>query len=329
MSCGAMGSFLLAQSIHDCSSIDLNIALRGTQYLPKEGIHQQLSLHRLGLRAGFSRDKFASRLFLAQIQTGGTQSYIGIDGESTVLRVEMADLRYQPWHFLQISTGIVEDLWIESETIDWKLRDLEKNLAEEYSWGTRGQIGASTLWIFPQNFGHVVFSYTTGEGAYRRERNNGKNTTGLLQFYPLQSTLLGISLYGQEGSYGFDSARNHRAGGRLSSEWSTGHGGVSAIKAWGLQADIVDEPLLWTIWGSQRLRKEISGIARAGQIRRETGTHLEVLTGISYSPQPETGLWLGWKNIRADRQTTGIAGTKASQNQQQIFIQINGRLEVL
>ncbi len=329
MSCMVLGSFLLSQAIDDCSSLDMNVALRASQYLPQEGIHQRLTLHRLGIRGGFAHEQFASRIFLAQVQTGGNQGYIGIDGESIALRVEMVDLRYQPLSFLQISAGIVDDLWIESETIDWKLRDLEKHLAEEYQWGTRGQVGSSMSIQFPKDFGQFFVSYTAGEGAYRRERNNGKNTSALIQFYPLQSSRLGISLYGQDGSYGFDSARNHRVGGRITSEWGVGHLGVSALKSWGLPSDINDEPLLLSAWCSQKIAGDIHGVLRSGQLRRETALQAEWLAAISYSPQSEANIWIGWKGNRGENQTTSIAGSSAEQFQQQIFIQLNGRLEVL
>ena len=118
----------------------------------------------------------SSRVFVGPIQTGTGVGYIGIDGESIIYRIQMAEVRWDVSSSVSVTGGIVEDLWVESGNEAWGLREVEAAAAEYQNWMTRGAPGMSAKYVLPQRFGSITVSTHTGEGSFRLERNSGKNT---------------------------------------------------------------------------------------------------------------------------------------------------------
>ena len=98
----------------------------------------------------------------------------------------------------------------------------------------------------------LATSLHTGEGAFRRERNQGKSTSFYARVDILKKEKLYLEVYGQDGSFGFGSARNHRVGGRLSSSFrhSTTRVGLEGLKTWGIRGNSAYAPLLLSGWAS-------------------------------------------------------------------------------
>ena len=140
--------------------------------LPQTGIPTDFALHRAGIGLGFAQGDLHGRVQIGHIQTGGTNSYIGIGGESNVYRIQLASIQYRPVDSVQLSAGIVEDLWVESGNHTWNYRNIEATATEQLAWMERGNVGMTGVWSSSRVV--IAASMHTGEGAFRRERNAGK-----------------------------------------------------------------------------------------------------------------------------------------------------------
>ena len=338
--CMAIASFLVfssgdVQTEQNCVAAQLNLAIRYQHYFPLSGQQNDIVFHRGGFLVGGQKGALSSRLFLGPVQTGGDVGYIGIDGESIVYRVQMADIRWQPVRSIGVTAGVVEDLWVESGNELWGLRAVEGIGAEYQNWMTRGQLGGSVRYVFPKNLGVAAVSMHTGEGAFRRERNTGKNTAFYLRLTPLQSEQLSMEAYGQEGSDGFLSARNHRLGFRVTSSYLIAdqfelRSGASGLQAWGLNGNVVDEPLLVSAWtqiqpnfsGARTI--PLAGYVRYDRVQRDSVSEQDIFSGIGYSINEMGTVWLGWNWAQPDETGAAIAGTNIDQHR--IHLQFNSQL---
>ena len=148
------------------------------------------ALHRAGIGLGFAQGDLHGRVQIGHIQTGGTNSYIGIGGESNVYR--LASVQYRPVDSVQLSAGIVEDLWVESGNHTWDYRNVEATATEQLAWMERGNVGVTGVWSSSRLV--IAASMHTGEGAFRRERNAGRTVWNMLD-----AGLMSFELYGQRG----------------------------------------------------------------------------------------------------------------------------------
>ncbi len=96
----------------DCVSVELRLAGRFSQYLPSNGLQNNFTLHRGGIMLGGRQGAVSSRVFVGPIQTGTGVGYIGIDGESIIYRIQMAEVRWDVSSSVSVTGGIVEDLWV-------------------------------------------------------------------------------------------------------------------------------------------------------------------------------------------------------------------------
>ena len=154
-------------------------------------------------------------------------------------------VQYRPVDSLQLSAGIVEDLWVESGNHTWGYRNLE-GPPPNMVYGAWQRWNEWCVVIAKVCSGR---SMHTGEGAFRRERNAGKIRPCTYVGTWLPKVLV-TELYGQDGSC-FGSQPNHREGFDchpiLYSDWNAG---VSTLKAWGVIGDGAYEPLLVEGWGA-------------------------------------------------------------------------------
>ena len=130
----------------------------------------------------------------------------------------------------------------------WGWRTIEGVAAEHYQWNSRAQPGFTSAVSFLKDRAQLAISITTGEGSYRRERNAGLNSSVRLEVKPIAAAEnLRFELFGQEGSYGLESARNHRAGVRFSYS-SVLRAGVSVLQSWGLNRNQELSGQLLSFW---------------------------------------------------------------------------------
>ena len=131
-------------ALPECSAVSLDVAGRGWMMLPQTGIPTDFALHRAGIGLGFAQGDLHGRVQIGHIQTGGTNNYIGIGGESNVYRIQLASVQYRPVDSVQLSAGIVEDLWVESGNHTWNYRNIEATATEHHGWS--GNVGVTGVW---------------------------------------------------------------------------------------------------------------------------------------------------------------------------------------
>ena len=314
-------------SMSECAGVSLDLAGRGWARIPETGIPTDFALHRAGIGVGFVQGDLHGRLQIGHIQTGGTNSYIGIGGESNVYRIQLASVQYRPMDALQISAGIVEDLWVESGNTTWAHRNVEATATEQMAWMERGNVGMTAVWSSPRLV--LASSIHTGEGAFRRERNAGKNTALYLRWNIIDDGLLSMEAYGQDGSYGFGSQPNHRAGVRLASNPSdkTWNVGGSALKAWGVRGDGVYQPLLVEGWGAMEATERVKLLSRLEYTTFNQESETALMLGLAHPIKPQGHLGIYWKSWRSSEGWTEIAGSNAAMNTHQLILQLDGRFE--
>lgn len=315
-------------STKECSMMSLDVAGRGYVDIPSTGIGSNFLLHRGGIGLGLVQGDLQGRVQIGHIQTGGTNSYIGIGGESNVYRIQMAEVRYRPVDSLRLSAGIVEDFWVESGNRAWGLRNIEATSAEEFVWMERGNVGVSATWSTERVV--LATSLHTGEGAFRRERNPGKSTSFYARVDILKKEKLYLEVYGQDGSFGFGSARNHRVGGRLSSSFihSTTRVGMEGLKTWGIRGNSAYAPLLLSGWASIDPTEWTRVITRLEHIQLNDVSSQAVLIGVAKPIDTQGNLGIYWKTWTNDSTLLPISGASAAIETHRVIVQLDGRFEI-
>lgn len=316
-----------ATALPQCSAVSLDVAGRGWMMLPQTGIPTDFALHRAGIGLGFAQGDLHGRVQIGHIQTGGTNSYIGIGGESNVYRIQLASVQYRPVDSVQLSAGIVEDLWVESGNHTWNYRNIEATATEQLAWMERGNVGVTGVWSSSRFV--IAASMHTGEGAFRRERNAGKNTALYARWNMLDAGLLSFELYGQDGSYGFGSQPNHRVGVRLSSNpiersWNVG---LSSLKAWGVLGDSAYQPLLTEGWGAVKPVEWMRLLTRIEHTTFNQESSTAIMLGASHPIDPQGNLGFYWKTWHHSEGWTEIAGSESAMRTHQLIVQLDGRFQ--
>ena len=96
-------------------------------------------------------------------------------------------------------------------------------------------------------------------------------------------------MFGQEGSRGFASAREHRLAMRITSKNDVGYG-VEVMKAWGVLGDASLEPLSASFWFRTRPQKGLWGYIRSDVLHYDSPSSLSAMGGVGYGFSPRTHL---------------------------------------
>ncbi|HPH65442.1 MAG TPA: hypothetical protein PLF40_06850 [Kofleriaceae bacterium] len=175
------------------------------------------------------------------IRSASPLSGFGIDGDSLVLRVKRAHihsaLSLGPVT-LHGDAGLIADPWVNGLDESTALRAITASASETYLFGAPGELGfTSAATIGPAR---LLIAVGNGEGRNFGERNNGKNTTavldatlaiGRLRDQPMQ---LWLAAMARDGSLGPAAARNHRFGGAATLTTAVGALGVEAVRGLGV-----------------------------------------------------------------------------------------------
>ena len=190
----------------------------------------------LGARVAIT-PRAAAELRVEAIRSAGEGGALGVDGNSTVVRVKyaqvMGTLDAGPVR-LDGALGFVPDPWIRTLEDGYQLRPLSRVGSERLlGWPTadlsaqiRGSFGPARLTVAVGN----------GEGLRYPERNRGKTTTAVLEVVPLHTRSLRVSIagVGRDGSLGAASVRDRRAGGGATVTTPYVRAGGEVVRAWGL-----------------------------------------------------------------------------------------------
>jgi len=310
-----------ASDAPDCLSIGLEVAGGLQQSWPEDGISTALTLPRSRLELGLSTGKYRGRIAVIGARTGGLDSATGVRGESIVPVLQIAEAAWQGPN-ITVAAGLIDDPWVATGNADWALRAAAPVLSEAVGWLERSDLGISAVWGADDQVISALATVTTGEGAQFAERNNGKNTTAMLIARPVPAhpERLAIALLGRDGSRGLDSARDHRAGGRITAAVPPIRLGAEVLTAWGVAGDIDRTPLGISAWSEGSLPLELSVFARYDQTTEaiDDSTQRTVRGGVTWGSAPMRVI-LGVEHTDADPQAVAIAGAGALAEQTRIY----------
>jgi hypothetical protein len=230
-----------------CAAGVLDIAARGAVVVPDEAIGQVVDLTRARAGLGVASGPVWARLRLGATRSADADSYVGIAGEAWVPVVEHAAVG-GTWRGFTGEVGLVPDPWVYAGNRAWGLDALTPTFAEGLAWIPASDAGASLWW---RGFGDRVdltATLVSGEGANRRERNEGKDVAGSLSVAPMGTSALVVSVYGRNGSRGLGYVPAHRAGARVSGEVGRFGYGVEGLLAWGVGDDATRAPSAASAW---------------------------------------------------------------------------------
>lgn len=229
---------------------------------PDVGVSRRFALARGHALLGLDYAGMASaRVFVGATRTGGQVGYIGVAGESFVPRFILAEARFT-WRAagFTIAAGLVDDPWVFTGNMLWGQRAMGPITAEERGLFFRSDLGGLAGWTSPLSIATVQVGLFSGEGGNIRERNNGKNLTGMLTVRPLAplapshdgigKDALEISVLARDGSRGLLKARDHRGALRVTGSLGPVRLGWEGIKAWGVGGDADREPVAMSVWAS-------------------------------------------------------------------------------
>lgn len=325
----------------DCLAVGAQVAGRLERHWPQGGVDRTLSLPRARVSLGMEQQDVGARVILGTVRSGGEDSYIGVDGESLVARVELAEARLKvPELGLVVAGGLVDDLWVVRSNLAWGHRALAAGLAEETGWQDRSDIGGTVAWTSPESWASVAASITTGEGLARRERNAGLNTSVLWVARPLAAAVtpsaLEVAVFARDGSRGLGLARDHRLGGSVSSTVGPVQGAVEHLRTYGVGGNSLRMPRGSSVWVAAAPGVPFAGLVRLDRIDESADydgdrTHvLRVAAGVPWPPQSEQAPARVMAMMeRHDRQVavTQLAGARAERVHVVVGLQIEVNLQ--
>jgi len=323
-----------------CLHLDLQAAGRLHHEAPDTGVADLFSLPRARAGLALTRGEIAAgRAVFSAVRSGGESGAVGVDGESLVARVEIAEVR-ATWRRvgLALAAGLVDDAWIVTGDQAWGFRDVAPTLGEEQGWQARSDLGGALAWTAPESLATASLTTHSGEGARYRERNDGKDTTAVLTLRPLalagSADALAVSLMGRDGSRGLNSARDHRAGARLSGALGPVALGAEAALAWGVDGDPQATPRGWSAYATLDDLRRAVAFARVDQSTALPGEPdsraLVIRAGggarLGDAPAPLRAL-AGVERWTSGPQATPIAGADGQAELTRFFLQLGGHFD--
>lgn len=313
-----------------CVAVDVEAAGRAAYTLPEVGVSRAFSLPRargeVGLHYG---DLAGARVAVAAVRTGGDDGYLGIDGETIVAAVVVAEARVAaPRIGIGAGAGLIDDPWTVGSEHAFGLRDLGASWGEEYGIMDRSDLGAWLGWTSPSARLAVRLDLSTGEGAHYRERNDGKNIAGSITARPFASDELVVSVYAREGSRGLALARDHRLGARVSGGYGPVEAGVEALAAFGAAGDATRAPMIGSLWVEARPWGPLLAFGRIDLATEdltdaEAGTRV-ARAGLGVEVFERRGrVVVGWEGRAAGGHVVSVAGAEALTREDTLYVQLS------
>ncbi|MCB9761398.1 MAG: hypothetical protein H6739_16265 [Alphaproteobacteria bacterium] len=326
-----------------CLNVRLELAGEASQTTPAVGLSRQLALPRaraeLGLRSG---GVASARVAVEAVRSGGQTGYLGVDGESLLPRLQIAEARADWRRFgLAGAAGLIDDPWVVDGQRTWGLPAVQPTFALSTAWMERADLGVWVAWTAPLDLATVSVAGMSGEGYRRRERNDGQDVSAMLTLRPLAPLVddaerLAISAVARSGSLGIEYARNHRVGLRISAEHPYAAGGVELLAGWGLDADADREPGGLSAWARTGRALPAVGWGRVDVARYDRTdadsavTTLQVGGGPALMSKaggpPRVYLALGYEGTRYGESAAPLAGTSDASATNTFFVQLGANL---
>jgi hypothetical protein len=230
-----------------CVAASIEVAGRGAVVFPDEALSQTIDLSRARVGLGVAAGPAWVRFRTSATRSADDDSYIGVAGEAWVPAIDGAVVGATFAGFSG-EVGIVPDPWVVAGNRAWGLDALVPTFGEALAWIPPSDTGLALRWNGLGDRVDVVGVLSSGEGANRRERNEGKDLSGALSVAPLASPALVLTLYGRNGSRGLGYARAHRVGARVAGEVERVAYGGELLLAWGIADDAERAPVGGSAW---------------------------------------------------------------------------------
>lgn len=226
------------------------VAGRAFARVPEEGLSRGVDLPRARVEAGASSGPWAVRGAVEALRSAGTSGYVGVAGEALIPVVQIAEARASLDRIgVAAGAGIVDDPAVQATRAAWALPALAASPGEEQGLHDRSDVGGWASWTHASGRISATVAVLSGEGALRRERNDGVDTTALVRVRPLEGQVsVELLAYGREGSRGVLQARDHRAGGGAHLHHELVVAGLDAELGWGLGGDGALQPAVAALW---------------------------------------------------------------------------------
>jgi hypothetical protein len=238
--------------------LDLELFAQGRWISPRgaDAITElRLDRGELGARVALGPSA-AAELRVESIRSAADGGALGIDGDTTVVRIKRAQLLGGHAWFrdgkqllrLDGAIGFAQDPWLDALERDNTTRPIARTGSEQLlawpasdlaAWGRATFAGA-----------RLTVAVGNGEGLQFPERNDGKTTTAVLEVVPLHTRAAHVRIAAvvRDGSIGPALVRDRRFGGGATVVTPHVRGGGEVVKAYGLATRGELEGLLASGW---------------------------------------------------------------------------------
>jgi len=254
------------------------------RYASKAGTNlSELRLDRgeLGARIALGR-RAAAELRVEAIRSALEGGALGIDGDSTVIRVKYAHVGGSATIgplALDGALGFTPDPWIRTLEDGYPLKPLSRTGSERLlGWATSDLAAVVRATVGPARLSLAVGN---GEGQRYPERNTGKTTTAVAEIVAVnqRSLRLSVAAVGRDGSIGVARVRDRRAGGGATVITPWVRAGAEVIKAWGIGDRGDAEGLEVGGWLDGRIVERVFVAARGASLGFTGGGRLSTFGG--------------------------------------------------
>lgn len=314
-----------------CLAVDLDVAGRLFARFPDTGLSRGAQLPRLRAEGAWRDEGATVRAAVVPARSGGADGYVGIEGEALVPVLQIAEARYDLRDLgLSAAAGLVDDVALMPVQAAWQRLDVARPLGTDRGWLARSDLGGWLGWTAPEDRVSLTVSVVSGEGANRRERNRGLDTTAVLTVRPLSERRLELMVWGREGSTGLLQARDHRAGGAALFRHDVVVAGVEAILGWGLGGDGALRPGGASVWARTGDTVPFVGWARIDQgtdargvVQTGESTFL-VGGGPRLPPGPSGPAWIGvgYEGRATQPNAAPVAGATGTARTHTVYVQL-------